>query len=276
MASKTQPDISVLISVYGRDNSKYFRLALESIYNQTSAPKQIVLVEDGPISKDLEQIVEEYKQKDKIRLDIVKLKNNKGLGVALNEGLKKCKYEYVARMDSDDICDKDRIKKQWNFIKKNKDIDIFSGTIKEFSKKTENITGERRVPKQHKDIIGFSKKRNPFNHPAVVFRKKAVLDAGGYNESYHLFEDYYLWIRMLMNGCKTSNLDDTLVYMRTSSDSIKRRGGIKYATELLRFQTWLLRVKWISPLDYAIYSIPHFVVCILPNNLRAMIYKTIR
>ena len=136
--------------------------------------------------------------------------------------------------------------------------------------------GKRTLPERQEDILTFSKKRNPFSHPAVMFKKSAVIEAGNYDETYHLFEDYYLWIRMFQSGCVGYNLQDTILKMRTPLDIYKRRGGWKYAKDLLRFHRWISESGWSSWKDFLTGAVPHAVVCVLPNGVRGMIYKRLR
>lgn len=138
------------------------------------------------------------------------------------------------------------------------------------------ITGRRVLPEHQSEIVRFSKKRNPFNHPSVMFRKSDVIEAGGYSERFHLFEDYYLWVRMLKNGCQTANIRETLLNMRVSEDTYMRRGGLSYAKDMIRFHYWLLRTDWIKGLDFLTGTIPHVIVCLMPGGVRKVVYKILR
>lgn len=156
-------------------------------------------------------------------LKVLSLVTNRGLGKALNEGLKYCSHELVARMDTDDIAMPERFEKQLAVFKKYPDIDVVGAWINEFEDNVSNIKSVRKLPELPDDIRQFAKRRNPINHPVVMFRKSAVLAAGGYRH-FPLFEDYYLWIRMLMNGAKFYNIQESLLYFRFSSEMFKRRG----------------------------------------------------
>lgn len=167
-------------------------------------------------------------------LKVLSLVTNRGLGKALNEGLKYCSHELVARMDTDDIAMPERFEKQLAVFKKYPDIDVVGAWINEFEDNVSNIKSVRKLPELPDDIRQFAKRRNPINHPVVMFRKSAVLAAGGYRH-FPLFEDYYLWIRMLMNGAKFYNIQESLLYFRFSSEMFKRRGGWKYMINELHF-----------------------------------------
>ena len=127
-------------------------------------------------------------------------------------------------MDTDDIAMPERFEKQLAVFKKYPDIDVVGAWINEFEDNVSNIKSVRKLPELPDDIRQFAKRRNPINHPVVMFRKSAVLAAGGYRH-FPLFEDYYLWIRMLMNGAKFYNIQESLLYFRFSPEMFKRRGG---------------------------------------------------
>ncbi|MFC3927405.1 glycosyltransferase [Streptococcus caprae] len=263
---------SVLMSVYHKEKPLFLREAMESILHQTIPTNDFVLVCDGPLTSDLDNVIDEMKTSFGEILRVHKLKENQGLGNALNIGLSLCRNDLVARMDSDDICLLNRCELQLQEFEKDESLSLLSGVVEQFHVNTMHIIGKRKVPSQYRDIITFSKKRNPFNHPAVMFRKQAVEAAGGYDERFNLFEDYYLWVRILRQGNRVSNLKETLVYMRTPIDMYERRGGVSYAKNLLAFNYWLLQIKWIGTFDYISGTLPHALVCILPNRLRKFVY----
>ena len=216
---------SVLLSCYFRDNCQELAVALKSIWDdQTVKPAEIVIVKDGPLTPELDATIDDFTKRAPVKL--VPLKENKGLGLALAEGLEHCSYEYVARMDGDDISVPDRFEKQVAFIEQHPQTAICGGMIQEFSNSPDNVTGKRILPTNHPDIIKFLSKRNPFNHVTVFFKKQAILDAGNYQ---HIlgYEDYWLWARVLASGQKGSNLPDILVNVRAGENMLQRRRGWK-------------------------------------------------
>lgn len=263
---------SVLMAVYCKDDPGHFRCAADSILAQTVASDDIVLVCDGPVDGELLRAVEEYK--DSFR--IIKLDQNIGLGAALNEGLRYCRHDLVARMDSDDICKPDRCEKQLALFEKYPQLGLVSSAVEEFRDAETNSVGTRALPVAHGDILKYSKRRNPFNHPAVMFRKSEVEKAGGYTEEFHFFEDYDLWVRMLKNGTETRNTSEPLLLMRVSDDMYKRRGGAKYANDLLRFHKMLLKTGYINLSDFLFCACPHAAVCVMPNGVRKAVYGKLR
>jgi glycosyltransferase involved in cell wall biosynthesis len=269
----SQENYSVLMSVYFKEQPNNLRQAMESIRQQTVPTDDFVLVCDGPLTDGLDVVIGEEQEKLGSVLRVLRLEKNEGLGNALNEGLKLCKNELVARMDSDDISRPERCEKQLELFDRYSDISLSSGTVSEFIDDTANPTGKREVPITDEEIRVFSRKRNPMNHPCVMFKKSAVESAGGYKETYHLFEDYYLWVRMLMKGYKARNTKDVLLDMRSPADMYLRRGGKKYAEDMLRFHRWMKHSGWSSEEDYLSGAVPHAVVCVLPNEVRKLVYR---
>lgn len=262
---------SVLLSVYHKESPVYLCQSLDSIFNQTLLPTEVILVKDGTLTKNLDFIIEEYSLKHPI-LKVISLSTNQGLGKALNEGLKHCSYDLVARMDTDDIAKPDRFEKQIKVFQEYPELDVVGAWIDEFEEITSYIISTRKLPETHDEICQFAKKRNPENHPVIMFRKKAVLAAGGY-QHFPLFEDYYLWIRMLQNGAKFYNIQESLLYFRSSPAMFKRRGGLKYVTTELRFQNLLKKIQFITYSEYLYNVSVRVITRMMPNSLRAILYK---
>lgn len=265
---------SVLLSVYFKEKSRYLEESLYSLVNQTLMPSEIVIVEDGPLTNDLYKVLTFFEKKYGF-IKRIPLKKNVGLGAALNEGLKYCTYELVARMDSDDISYNTRFEKQIKFMIDHPDIGICSAWINEFIDSTDNIVSIRKLPESHEEIVRYSKRRCPFNHPVVVFRKSAVISAGGY-QHFPLFEDYYLWARMIMDGVKTYNIQESLLFFRFSPEMIKRRGGGEHAKNELRLQRAFYKIGFINYFEFIFNCFCRFSVRIVPNQFRLLIYKFIR
>ncbi|MCF0143050.1 MAG: glycosyltransferase, partial [Parasporobacterium sp.] len=260
-------------STYKNDKPEELKSAIESMLSQTVLPDQFVLVCDGPVGEGLEAVITGYEKAENGCFTVVRLEKNSGLGNALNEGLKHCRNELVARMDADDISVNNRCELQLKAYEAQPEIALLSGTVQEFCDDINVSTGSRKVPESYEEILSYSKKRTPFNHPCMMFKKSAVVETGGYSEEYHLFEDYHLWVRMLMKGYKAANLRDVLLYMRTPADMYKRRGGKKYADDMLRFHKWLKSTGYTNQMTYLTGAVPHAVVCVLPNGLRKLVYK---
>ncbi|MBS5552457.1 MAG: glycosyltransferase [Bacteroides sp.] len=262
---------SVLLSIYKKEHPTHLKQSLDSLFAQTLLPTEVVLVKDGPLTPELDSVIAEYVQKYPV-IKLVPLAQNGGLGKALNEGLKHCSFDLIARMDTDDIAKPMRFEKQVEVFRLHPEVDICSAWIDEFEEDTSHILSCRKLPEHHKEIAKYAKSRCPLNHPVVMFRKKAVTDAGGYLH-FPLLEDYFLWVRMLMNGCKFYNIQESLLYFRTSPDMFKRRGGWIYAMNEIRFQLMLHRMHFTS-LALCLKNISvRFVVRLIPNGIRKFIYQ---
>lgn len=262
---------SALLSIYYKENPRILQQCLDSVLSQTRMPDEVVLVEDGFLPPDLMAVIESYKRKI-THLKIVTLTVNVGLGKALNEGLKHCSYDIVARMDTDDIAKPERFEKQLAVFQEHPEIDVVGAWVDEFEDDISKIKSVRKLPESHEEIRRFAERRNPVNHPVVMFRKSAVLAAGEY-QHFPLFEDYYLWVRMLMNGAKFYNMQESLLYFRVSPDMFKRRGGLKYAWNEVCFQHCLLKMGFISWKRFCMNVLLRFPVRIAPNSIRTFIYK---
>lgn len=264
---------SVLMSLYKKEKPKYLTVAIDSMLNQTVFPDEIVIVKDGPLTQELENLLNEYKNKYPELFNIVVSKENIGLGRALNLGLGHCKNELVARMDTDDISVIDRCEQQLKFFEKDKTIDLVGGDITEFICDEQNITGKRVVPKTDKEIKEYIKKRCPFNHGTVMFKKNSVINAGNYKD-WFWNEDYYLWIRMLENNCTFANTGTILVNFRSGADMYSRRGGMKYFKSEAKLQKYMFSKKMISLPRYLINVTERLILQVLmPNKLRGFIFR---
>jgi len=263
---------SVLMCVYKNDNFSYFKMAIESVLNQTIRPSEIILVIDGPVPKETRDIIHDIAFKNKDIFNFIDLKLNVGHGKAKNIGLEKCNNELVAIMDSDDICTKDRFEKQLLYFKKYPETSILGGTISEFNKNINISLGKRIIPTTHSEIKKFLKKRCPMNHMTVMFRKSKVIESGGYLD-WHYNEDYFLWIRMYLSGAIFANLNDVIVYARVNDKFYLRRGGWKYFVSESKLQYYMFQ-KNIINIFMLIFNIVirFFVQFVVPNKFREWLF----
>lgn len=262
---------SVLMSVYYKDDASHLAMALQSIVSQTLTPGEIILVEDGPLGHELRNVISKFRAE----YDFIKtfpLNENQGLGNALSFGLTKCTFDLIGRMDADDISILYRFEKQVRLFIENPKLDIASSWISEFEGNPENIVSMKKLPEYHLDIISYARKRCPINHPSVMYRKAAVTKAGGYLH-FPLFEDYYLWIRMIQTGCIFYNIQESLLFYRTSSQMFKRRGGWKYGLTDLRLFNMMYQSDFITWGEWLKYAPTRVISRFFPNNLRTFIYK---
>ncbi len=264
---------SVIMSVYQGDNAIFFKRALSSIVeDQIRKPDEIVLVVDGPVSKEIDIVISEYEDKyDNFK--VIRLNYNVGLGNSLKIAIENASYELIARMDSDDISLPTRFKEQLDYFKKNSEIDIIGGDIAEFIDSETNIVAYRRVPKNDKEIKEYLKKRCPFNHMTVMYKKNSVQKVGGYIDLFWN-EDYYLWIRMAEYGMIMKNTGTIMVNVRTGKDMYRRRGGKKYFKSEKFLQKYMLDRNIINRTIYVENILKRWIVQrILPNFIRGWVFR---
>lgn len=264
--------LSVLMSLYFKEKPEYVEECFQSLLRQTVQADEWVVVEDGPLTDELYAVLDRYEKEHPGLIKRVPLPENRGLGLALQAGVPECSNELIARMDTDDIAREDRFEKQLAEFKKDPDLDIAGSHIDEFEDTPETIVAKRIVPVTDEEIKKYQKKRDSFNHMTVMYRKKAVLDAGNY-QSCPLMEDTYLWVRMMKNGVKCMNIDDSLVYARIGKDMFDRRGGWSYFKKYRTGKKMVYATGYISWFDYASVIIIQFVVALVPRRLRGWIFK---
>ena len=267
---------SLLLSVYQGDEKDWLKLAFQSITNQTHLPDEIILVEDGKIPRDLKEIIRTFeKNKKKIPLKVISLKQNQGLATALNKGIAACKYEWIARFDADDINLPDRFQKQVDFLRKNPNLDLLGGHSLEFFKISQTSFRVKKIPYNSLDVRAFAKKRNPFNHMTVFYKKSAVLKAGGY-EDFPAMEDYHLWVKMLLLNFRLVNLPENFVLQRANQKMFARRRGLKYLKTEWRLHSFFLKSNFINLLEFIRNIILRSAVRLIPAFLLRWAYGFVR
>lgn len=261
------------MSIYHKENPLHFDECMNSLWDsQTLKPTQIVLVKDGLLTLELEQVILAWQEKLGDVLKIVALDINVGLGKALNVGLEYCLYDWVVRMDTDDICVPKRFEEQIKFISSNPDIDVVGGQIIEFENNINDSQTVKSVPVTHQDIVKYAKSRNPINHMTVAFKKSAVQKVGGYRHV-PLCEDYDLWVRLLLNQSQFTNLSDVLVYARAGNAMYERRGGLNYIKSEIQMQKQFYTLGFLTAFQMYKNLAIRLPVRLLPNGVRAFIYQ---
>ena len=264
---------SVIMSIYQNDVPEHLHIALESLLNQTRRPDEIVIVGDGSVPAELEQEIERLptegsgaagskfkvqsavelqeapsnspKGERKTEIRYLPQEKNRGLGAALAIAVEAAQYPYLARMDADDIAVPDRFEKQLMFLEQHPDVAAVGGMIEDFSTDPNHVTGRRIVPLESEDIHRYMRSRNGMNHVTVMFKKEELLRVGNY-QPFHLNEDYYLWVRMIQQGCQLMNIPDVLVRVRAEKEQVDRRGGFPYFRDQYRVFKYMLNTKFIS------------------------------
>lgn len=258
---------SVLMSLYKKEKPEYLELALDSMLNQTISPNEIILVEDGPLTDELYEVLNKYPM-----LHRIKNETNLGLGLALNVGLKECRNELVARMDTDDCSKPDRCEKQLARFLEKPYLAIVGSHIDEFVGDINNVISQRIVPTSSEDIYNFAKKRSAFNHPAVMYSKTAVLNNGGYSDLKRN-QDVDLFGRMQFNGYKAENIDETLLWFRSSDELAKRRKSWQNTWSYIATIRKFWKMGYSSFADYAMVGIAQTGMYLMPVKMQNYIYK---
>lgn len=261
------------MTVYSDDDPDYFKLAVDSMIHQTYKPDEIVLVKDGPISENIQKIIDE-RISSGINIVQIQLENNVGLGLALNEGLKAAKNELIARMDSDDYSLPERCERQVMEFERDPSLDIIGCPVQEFVGTIDNIVGERKVPLTNEEIYHFSKKRDPFNHPTVMYKKSAVMKAGCYSD-YRKNQDTDLWIKMLSNGVNCKNLPDSLFRFRFDEDTFRNRKSWTNTKILIeiRYKAWKSGFNTLG--EFLMVTAGQMGMFLLPVGFQKFLYKNI-
>lgn len=265
--------VSVLMSIYVKEKPEYLKAAVESVLAQTYPIEEIMMIEDGPLTEQLYEVVNFYKEKYPNIIRTFAFEKNQQLGRALAKGVELCSNELVARMDTDDIAMPDRIEKQVAYMNEHPEVHVLGGAIREFN--DEGTTDRvKLMPKTQEEILSYVKNRNPLNHMTVMFRRSAVLEVGNYQHFPYL-EDYSLWSRMLSKGYQIRNMDDILVKTRTSMALVGRRSGWKYFMDFAKLRKFQHELGITSVLEYMISMTGTFVVIMQPKFMKELAYKKI-
>ncbi len=262
---------SVLMSVYEKENPEFIKQSIDSMLFQTVLPADFVIVCDGPLTSEIYSLIDSYTEKYPDLFSIIKLKQNVGIGGAANEGIKHCKFDIIAKMDSDDIAVPTRCETQIQIMSEN-DVDIIGGWISEFYDSTENSHSIRRVPESHEDIFKYAKRRMPFNNQTVMYKKAAVNKAGGYDPKRRRCEDYDLYFRMLESGAISYNTQQVLVHYRLTPDAFRRRGTWQNFKGFTSVHWKMLRRGFCSISDFFIPFFAQLFLMILPGKLKDKFY----
>ena len=267
-----RPKFSVCMSVYRGDNAEFFKEAVDSLYAQTRLPDELVLVVDGPVGEEINQMILGF-ESSYDNFKVIRLEKNSGHAIARQTGLDAAKYEYIAIMDSDDIAVSDRLEKQMAYIEAHPELDALGGQIEEFIGEPSNVVGTRIVPLTDNEIKDYLKSRCPMNLVTVMLRKAAVQKAGGYIDWY-CEEDYYLWVRMAEQGMTFANLPDNLVNVRVGEEMYQRRGGMRYFKSEAKLQKYMYNHGLISLTRYIYNVAVRFTVQVLmPNKVRGWVFQ---
>ncbi len=263
---------SVLMSVYYKENPEWLDLSIESMMNQTVKCDEFVLIEDGKLTDELYKVIDKYVKKYPKLFNIIKNETNKGLGLALRDGILHCNNELIARMDSDDFSVPDRCEKLLNIFKEDYSYDCVGSFEVEFENDLDDVVAIHKVPETSDEIDKFMRRRCALLHPTVMYKKSAVLAAGNYRNVL-LYEDYDLFMRMVCeNHCKCYNIQENLYFIRINANFFKRRGGFKYMKTAIKFKNMQRKKGYMSFKDFIISAGGQAFVCLMPNKMRRWFY----
>lgn len=270
-------DFSVLLSVYKNDDCNHFKTALESVtIHQSLKPSQVVIVKDGPVDKNIDLVIDKLQNEcQDICIDVISLKQNSGLAKALNIGIDNCRYEYIARMDADDISKSDRFLKQVKFLTENTEYSVVGGMISEFESNPNCARTVRRVALTHEKIVSMAKVRCPMNHMTVMYKKQDIIEVGKYSENFGKLEDYKLWVDLIRAGKKLANINDILVDARVGNGFIERRSEKREIKDWDMLQSYLLNGGIINKAQAVANKITIRIFIYMPSIIKRVLYKYI-
>lgn len=263
---------SVLMSVYAKEKPEYLTEALDSVFHQTRMPDEVVLIEDGPLTPELEGVIKTYQEKYP-QLITYQFKENVQLGRALAKGVELCSFELIARMDTDDISVPDRLERQFEYMQNHPEVTACGGWMEEFNDEG-TYSKMKQMPEQDAEIRKYARYRNPLNHMTVMFRRDQVLQAGNYRHFPYL-EDYDLWSRMLMETGQFYNMPTVLVRMRNNDNVYERRGGWSYFRQYVSLRKMQRQIGLINRREYVVAYLLTMGMTLQPSFLRKCLYRKI-
>ena len=262
------------MSVYAKETAEHLRQCFDSLLSQTVLAREWVVVEDGPLTDELCDVLDECERLHPGLLQRVPLEKNRGLGLALRTGLPHCSYDLVARMDTDDIAVSTRFEEQIERFRQDSRLDICGGQIAEFDESPENVIDYRNVPLEHDEIVSYQRWRSAFNHMTVMYKKESVIRAGSYEDA-PLMEDDVLWAHMIQSGCRCCNLNRVLVYARADTAMIGRRGSASYLRKYYNGRRKMLECGFINERELLGSMLIQSAVALSPLWLRTLIFRTV-
>lgn len=267
----TLPEYSVLMSVYNKELPENLNESLESMLMQSYPPSDFVLVCDGKLTCELNIIVKSFENEFKHIFQIVRIDENVGVGKAFNMGIKACKYDYIVKMDSDDISLPNRCLKEMTLFAIKPKLDIIGTYVEEFDDKTNEVLSIKKVPVMHKDIFAYSKRRNPFNRQSVAFKKSKAEEVGGFSDL-RLCEDYEFAARMLDYGAIGQNIPEVLVKYRVDEKTPEIRKSWKRTKAFIHVRWIIFRSGYTSFKDFFMPCALQLGLFVFPRKFTRWVY----
>lgn len=267
-------EYSVLMSVYAKEKPEYLDAAIKSMLAQTAEANDFVIVCDGPLTEGLDEVLWKYKEMNPSVIQLIRLPQNIGTGAALNIGIKHCRNELITKMDSDDISVPDRCERQLKEFSEDEKLTVVGGNIIEFTDDPSKPVSRRKVPYSNDEIRKYARRRQPFNNMTVMYKKSAVLQAGGY-KAMTRGEDYDLYVRMLLKNCYCKNINDDLVYARIKDKRADRRTSFDTYLGFLKTRWYAFKAGYSNLMDVFVACAAQTAVFLAPSFLQGFIYKNV-
>ncbi|WP_435235707.1 glycosyltransferase [Psychromonas sp. PT13] len=270
-------NVAIAMSVYKLDKCRYVKLAIDSLLNQTYKNIHIFIEVDGLVSKSLKDLLSTYKEKDNISLNFNS--QCKGLATRLNSIIDKViiadKYDFIARMDADDISSPERIETQLLFLLKNSEISVVGSDMIEISELGVELF-YKKMSATHDELLANIIKRCPLNHPSVMFRADVFTSPNlRYKSELMNTQDYYLWIDLLAAGKKFANINQPLLYFRVN-DQFHSRRGFKKAVNDFKSRIYAFRHLKVLSVGNLVHTVLLFLLRIAPKSIKVKAYSYFR
>lgn len=266
---------SVLMTMYKKDNPAHARLAIDSMLNQTVKTNDFVLVCDGPLTKELDELIDVYQKNNAGIFNVVRFEENKGLGAALRYGVNICKNDLIARMDDDDIAKLNRCEIELKVFEEHPEVSIVGAYMNEFEENPNEVLRVKTVPVEQADILRFAKRRNPFNHSTVMFKKQDIIMVGNYSEM-RTNQDVDLWVRALNKGLIGINVSESLVDFRFDSNTYQRRKDWKNVKLLIEVWSEFYKSGYCRLKDLLYVVVVQLVMFVFPKSVIQWCYDHLR
>ena len=265
--------ISVIIATYKGEKPEYLDRAMRSIWDdQKRKPDEIVLVEDGPLTMGLCNVVDAWKEILESKLVVIEKPVNQGLAAALNDAIEVAHGDLIARMDSDDISLPDRFMLQEKYMDEHPEVDILGGSIREFNDEG-TLSAVQRYPATMQEVLRTMYKASPLAHPTVMYRSSFFKAGYRYSSKYHICEDVTMWYDAAAGGRVINSLQDVLLEFRRNPSVMQRRSREKAWSEFLAYNDGISRLYGRFSYKY-IYSFMRMCFRLMPASLVSFIYDS--
>lgn len=265
--------ISVIMSVYQSEKPAFLDRSLQSVWSdQNIRPSEVILVEDGPLSPELYDIIDKWKSIIEDKFIILKNNVNEGLTKSLNKGISIAKGDYIARMDSDDISVPSRFAIQLSFMDTHPDIAVLGGGMQEIDENN-NLGAKRIYPENQEKILNYITKANPLAHPTTFIRRSIFEKGFRYDERYRKNQDLKLWFDLLQNGYILHNIPDIVLKFRRTSDTYyKRSSKLSLRTELEIYDKGICAL-YGKNCTKRIFPYIRYLIKSMPPSINKLVYK---